>query len=169
MALRGAVVPPGRQPPTCDGAARPRRSTWLAAGSPRGDAEVVDRPIALIVDDAPPVRALLAAVMEREGLACALAESRDAALAALAEHGQRIVLAVVDVHLGEGSDGLGLAAAVHAMLPSVPIAVVCGDGTGLREAAAIPGVVRTLHKSGNLEELRVLARLASHRAVEGAS
>lgn len=106
------------------------------------------------------MRSLVCAAVEREGLVCAPAPTRASALAALAEFGSGVRLALVDAHLEDGAGGLELAAAIHALLPAVPIAVMCAEAGPLEEAGRMPGVVLTVRKPGGLRQVRELARMA---------
>ena len=73
----------------------------------------------LVVDDDPQVRDALARVVESQGLTCRSADSGDAALAVLAEHGEVAIL-ISDIRM-EGMDGVALLEEVRRRFPDTAV------------------------------------------------
>ena len=73
----------------------------------------------LVVDDDPQVRDALVRVVQSQGLACLSADSGDAALAVLAEHGEVAIL-ISDIRM-EGMDGMALLEEVRRRFPDTAV------------------------------------------------
>lgn len=73
----------------------------------------------LVVDDDPQVRDALVRVVQSQGLACLSADSGDAALAVLAEHGEVAIL-ISDIRM-EGMDGMALLEEVRRRYPDTAV------------------------------------------------
>ncbi len=81
----------------------------------------------LLVEDDPIVRSTLAEFLEAAG--CELLEATDtpAALALLTDPALQIAILVTDINLGQGDDGLTLAAEARRRLPGLVIFYVTGS------------------------------------------
>lgn len=81
----------------------------------------------LVVDDIEPVRALMSRALAESGYEVLVASFAECALELVAERGERLSLAVIDVHLG-GTDGPTLARILRRDHPSLPVLFVSGYG-----------------------------------------
>lgn len=79
----------------------------------------------LVVDDQPEVRAIVREMLERAGWVVRAADTSASALEILAERGESIGLALVDIILRE-SDGLSLARELRRMRPKLAIVMLSG-------------------------------------------
>ena len=73
----------------------------------------------LVVDDDPQVRDALVRVVQSQGLACLSADSGDAALAVLAEHGE-VAMLISDIRM-KGMDGMALLEEVRRRFPDTAV------------------------------------------------
>jgi two-component system nitrogen regulation response regulator NtrX len=80
----------------------------------------------LIIDDEASIRDTLAGVLEDEGLEAVAAASAEEGLGILAE--QKIDLALLDIWLGDGMDGLTALEEIRARWP-LPVIMISGHGT----------------------------------------
>lgn len=122
------------------------------------------RPRALVVEDEPSVRGLLAEILEAEGFRVASAASLSGARRAL--EGGAPALVVVDRRLPDG-DGLELCGALRAASPTrhVPVLVVSARGGVVDRVAGLRGGADDyLAKPFNADELSARARALARRA-----
>jgi CheY-like chemotaxis protein len=84
-------------------------------------------PLVLVVDDTAVVRMLMVRALAEAGYVVLTASSAEDALECVAEHGEPLDLAVIDVHLA-GTDGLTLALILRRDQPSLPVLFVSGYG-----------------------------------------
>lgn len=85
-----------------------------------------DRPIALVVEDEPDVRALAEAVLEESDLDVIGCGSAEEALAILRENGGRVALVFADIRLAGAMDGIQLARAVATLWPKARLVITSG-------------------------------------------
>ncbi|MDT9600163.1 response regulator [Sphingosinicella rhizophila] len=81
----------------------------------------------LVVDDEPMILSMLTGVLAGEGYRVTSAVSGADAIARLASNDHRIGLLVTDVNLGEGVDGLEVAAALHRRDSAIGTIFMTGD------------------------------------------
>jgi two-component system, cell cycle sensor histidine kinase and response regulator CckA len=81
----------------------------------------------LVVDDTAAVRALIVRALAEVGHQVLAARSAEHALAAVAECGARLDLAILDVHL-PGTNGPTLAAVLRRDRPELRVLFISGDG-----------------------------------------
>jgi two-component system cell cycle sensor histidine kinase/response regulator CckA len=112
------------------------------------------RPVALVVDDEPHVRAMLARVLAAFGFTVLAAGSGQEALALADAHAGPILLLVTDVEM-PGLDGAELAAAMHARRPETAVLYISGRVSPRAVADAMRGrTAAFLAKPFALDELR---------------
>jgi CheY-like chemotaxis protein len=110
---------------------------------------------ALVVDDAPMVGRLLAAMLGRLGWTCEQFTEPAAALEAIRTGGFHLVLAD---HGMPGMTGTELAGRIAASETPVPVVIVTGRDLGPDEAGA-PGVLAVVRKPFQLADLRRITAL----------
>jgi two-component system, response regulator RegA len=116
----------------------------------------------LVVEDDEAFRLRLARAMERRGYVVSLAESIQAAAAAIVEHAPEY--AVVDLKLGDGS-GLDLVPLIRAQAPDARIVILTGYGNIATSVAAIKaGAVDYLPKPSDADAIDA-ALQATNRAL----
>jgi len=118
----------------------------------------MSRPVALVVDDEPDIRDLLAITLARMDIEARLAADLGEARAALAEG--RFDLCLTDMRLPDG-DGLDLVAHVARRHPNLPVAVITAHGNMEAAIAALKnGAFDFVTKPVDLEVLRRLVGTA---------
>lgn len=113
----------------------------------------------LVVDDEPPLRALLKLYFERNGFVVSVAESAAAAFARAAEARPDVVL--LDLLLPDG-DGLGTLEKLRAEHPGLPVIIITGMGMDeeLLQEALASGAAGYVSKTLPLEQLMKEVRRA---------
>ena len=88
-------------------------------------APVPPSPVVLVVDDEPDVRAVLARLLESQGLGVLEAEGAAAAEGLLCRHRGRVRVALVDLRLGR-EDGVGALRSLRGVAPGLPCCLLSG-------------------------------------------
>ena len=94
---------------------------------PTGTEAETSRPVILIVDDEPIIRALLARALGGDGYELLLAGGAGEALELMIKTGSILNVAVVDLHLGD-TDGVSLAQLLRRMQPGLTVLFTTGYG-----------------------------------------
>ena len=111
----------------------------------------------LFVDDDEIVRAVAGIALQRAGHSVELCAGPEAALAALRAAPGGYDIAVLDVRLGHGHDGFGLAVELLALQPELSVMLVSGTVDELqRERARAMGLVGVFPKAQALGSLELL-------------
>jgi FixJ family two-component response regulator len=108
-------------------------------------------PLALLVDDLPAVRNLVACVLGEVGYAVESFGDARSAIAAFAADPDRFDVVVSDVILGDNMTGIDVAHEVLALRPNKPLVLVSGFDVSI-EGAVIPNIA-FLHKPFTSKEL----------------
>ena len=83
--------------------------------------------IALVVEDEPRVREVMAALLDESDLDVVEADSAEAAVAVLQRCGGEVALVLADVRLAGAMDGVDLARVIAKLWPRARIVVTSGD------------------------------------------
>lgn len=95
----------------------------------------------LVVDDEPMIASMLSGVLTGEGYQVTCLTSGADAIARLASNDHKIGLLVTDVNLGEGVDGLDVAAVLHRRDNAIGTIFMTGDPPHQHQARAPAGAV----------------------------
>lgn len=106
---------------------------------------------AFIVDDDPSLRAVLSSMLTREGWEIAVAANGENAIKSFAAG--RFSLAIMDVDLGEGPDGIEVARKFRETDPGLKIIMISGD-SGNAERVQEAGLGPFLQKIFTFAELK---------------
>lgn len=118
--------------------------------------------LALIIDDEPDIRELLAITLERMGIDCVCADSVEEALALLKK--ENFQLCLTDMHLPDGS-GLEIVQTIQKHYPHIPVAVITAYGSmDMAIAVLKAGAFDCVSKPIELSRLRDLVRNAIRTA-----
>lgn len=126
--------------------------------------EAVDQPLVMLVDDDEDLCASLWDVLHLQGIRVKLAHNVADANAALGS--QEYQVAIVDLKLPAGGDGLRLCAEVHEKYPGVRTILITGFRTELEQRAGqLPVADATCYKPFDVDELlATIRRLTNEKA-----
>jgi two-component system cell cycle sensor histidine kinase/response regulator CckA len=82
--------------------------------------------VCLLVDDEPPIRTFLRAILEAEGFQCLEAESAPDALKVIRRIDGRIDLVITDIKMPGEMDGIDLAQSLRMSYPILPVILISG-------------------------------------------
>ncbi len=125
--------------------------------------------VALVVDDEPVIRALVARALTLAGIEVAVAASGREALRLVAEDRVRPAVVVTDIEMPEMT-GIELAARLLALRPAIRIVMMTGDADRAAAARHHPSIVdQVLLKPFRVEEVVAAVRSGRGRAAAPSS
>jgi CheY-like chemotaxis protein len=111
--------------------------------------------LVVVIDDDPLVLEGMRGLLRSWGYRVVAAASDGAAMAELAEHGQKPDLIISDYQLGEEKTGIEAIERVRHVFP-IPACLITGDATPERRRAASDGGFQLLHKPVQPTALRAM-------------
>lgn len=108
--------------------------------------------IALIVDDDTTLAVLLAQVLETKGWTTLVASGFEAAMTATREQ-TAITVAICDIELGTGPNGVELAASIRRLRPKLPIVIITGHREDMLSRLMVDPTMPVLFKPFDVSEL----------------